>query len=178
MSISSLRLGILLDPFGCGGLPLVTTVLPDLSDCHLLRVLRIRCLHDGKDGLNDEFSVESGHPILVDSLRANLTCVRLDARVVDFRDELDLGWLEGIVVREVEINCEFTSDEWCALRSINVDIPDHDIVLCGYNLDAIDRCTCKVTQFLLSDKERPMNYYLVNQKECFFKHGSRTYQNG
>ena len=151
----SLWLSILLDPFGCGGLPLVTIVLPDLGDCHLLCVLRIRCLHDREDGLNDEFSVQSGHPILVDSLRANLTRVRLDARVVDFRDELDLGWLEWIVIREVEIDCEFTSDEWCALRSINVDVPDHDIVFRGYDLDTIDRCTCKVAQFLL--RENKMN---------------------
>lgn len=97
----SLRLGVLLDPLGCGGFPLVAVVLPDLGDRHLLGVLGVGRFHDGEDGLDHELGVERGHPILVDSLRANLPSVRLDTWMVDFGDELDLGWLEGVVVREV-----------------------------------------------------------------------------
>ena len=105
-------------------------------------VLRVGCLHDGEDGLDHELRIERGHPILVDSLRANLPSVRLDARVVDFGDELDLGGLERVVVGEVQVYCEFAPDEGSALRSVNVNVPHHHVVLRGYNLDAIDRCTC------------------------------------
>ena len=105
-------------------------------------VLGIWCFHDGEDGLDHELRIERGHPILVDSLRANLPSVRLDARMVDFGDELDLGRLEGVVVGEVEVYCEFAPDEGSALRSVNVNVPHHHVVLRGYNLDAIDRCTC------------------------------------
>ena len=129
----------MLDPFGCGGFPLVSVVLPHLCNRHLLGVFRVWRLHDCKNGLNDEFSIESGHPVLVDSLRANLASVCLDARVIDLRDKLDLGWLERVVVREVKVYSEHAADKWCALRALNVNVPDHDIVLGWHNLDTCDR---------------------------------------
>ena len=118
---------------------MIAIVLPHLCNRHLLSVFCIWRLHDSKNGLNDKLSIESRHPVLVDSLRANLTSVRLDTWMVDLRDELDLGRLEWIVVREVEVYCESASDERRALRSLNVDVPDHNIVLSWYNCDAIDR---------------------------------------
>ena len=139
----------MLDPFGCGGFPLVSVVLPHLCNRHLLGVFRVWRLHDCENGLNDEFSIESGHPVLVDSLRANLASVCLDARMIDLRDELDLGWLERVVVREVEVYCESATNEWRALRSLNVNVPDHDIVLSWHDFNAINRRTCQVTQLLI-----------------------------
>ena len=136
---SSLRLRVLLNPVGGCSFPLVAITLPHLSDCHLLRVLGVWCLHNSEDGLNDEFSVESGDPVLVDGLSANLTRVRLDAWMVDFCDELDLGRLERVVVREVEVDCKFAADEWCALGAINVNVPDHNVILSRHNRDSCNR---------------------------------------
>ena len=130
---------VLLNPIGSCGLPLVAITLPHLCDCHFLGVLRVWCLHDSEDGLNDKLSIESGDPVLVDSLRANLASVRLHAWMVDFRDELDLGGLERVVVREVKVYYESTADKWCALRTLNVNVPDHDIILSWHNIDTTDR---------------------------------------
>ena len=130
---------VLLNPIGSCGLPLVAITLPHLCDCHFLGVLRVWCLHDSEDSLNDKLSIESGDPVLVDSLRANLASVRLHAWVVDFRDELDLGRLERVVVREVEVYCESAADEWCALGALNVNVPDHHIVLSWLDSDACNR---------------------------------------
>ena len=151
---SSLRLSILLHPLGSGRLPSVTVALPLLSDGHLLSILRVWCLHHGEDGFNDEFSIQGGNPVLVDSLRADLASVRLHARVVDLGDELDLGWLEGVVVSEVQVDCESATNEGSALRSLNVDVPDHNIILGGLNRHSRDRCTCKVSKFLVRENSK------------------------
>ena len=118
---------------------MIAIVLPHLCNRHLLSVFCIWRLHDSKNGLNDKLSIESRHPVLVDSLRANLTSVRLDTWMVDLRDELDLGRLEWIVVREVEVYCESATDEWCALGALNVNVPDHHIVLSWLDSDACNR---------------------------------------
>ena len=129
----------MLNPFGSCGLPLVAITLPHLCNCHFLSVLGVWCLHDSEDGLNDKLSIESGDPVLVDSLRANLTSVRLHAWVVNFRDELDLGRLERVVVREIEVYCESAADEWCTLGALDMNVPDHHVVLSWLNLDAVNR---------------------------------------
>ena len=129
----------MLNPFGSCGLPLVAITLPHLCNCHFLGVLGVWRLHDSEDGLNDKLSIESGDPVLVDSLRANLTSVRLHAWVVNFRDELDLGRLERVVVREIEVYCESAADEWCALGALDMNVPDHHVVLSWLNLDAVNR---------------------------------------
>ena len=129
----------MLNPFGSCGLPLVAITLPHLCNCHFLSVLGVWRLHDSEDGLNDKLSIESGDPVLVDSLRANLTSVRLHAWVVNFRDELDLGRLERVVVREIEVYCESAADEWCALGTLDMNVPDHHVVLSWLNFDAVNR---------------------------------------
>ena len=149
---SSLGLGVLLHPLGCGGLPCVTVALPCLRDAHLLCILCIRRFHDSQDGLNDKFSVESWNPVLVDGLRANLTCVRLHAGMVDLGHELDLGWLEWIVVSKVKVDSESTANEGGALWTFDVDVPNHHVILSGLDSDAWDWCTCQITQFLVINK--------------------------
>ena len=146
----SLRLRVLLNPVGSCGFPLVAITLPHLRDCHFLGVLCVWCLHDSEDGLNDKLSIESGDPVLVDSLRANLASVRLHAWMVDFCDELDLGRLERVVVREVEVYCESAANKWRALGPLNVNVPDHHVVFSWLNSYTCNRRTCQVTQFLVS----------------------------
>ena len=151
---SSLRLSILLHPLGSGRLPSVTVALPLLSDGHLLSILRVWCLHHGEDGFNDEFSIQGGNPVLVDSLRADLASVRLHARVVDLGDELDLGWLEGVVVSEVQVDCESSTNEGSALRPLNMDVPDHNIIFGRRDFDSWDGCTREVAKLLVRENSK------------------------
>ena len=144
----SLGLGISLHPLSGSSFPSIAVALPLLSDAHFLGVLGIRGLHDSQDGLDHKLSVQGGHPIGVDSLGADLTGVCLYARVVNLGDELDLRGLEGIVVCEVEVDCEFAADERCAFGSIDVDVPNHDVVLSGLDRHTWDRLSRQVTEFL------------------------------
>ena len=141
-SFQSLWLSVLLDPLGGGCLPCIVVALPLLSNAHLLSVLCIRRLHDGENSLDDELCVKGGHPVCVNGLSANLTRVCLYARVVDLRNELDLGWLEGIVVCEVQVDGVSSANEGSSLGAIDVNVPNHHVVLSGLNRDTWDRCTC------------------------------------
>ena len=68
--------------------------------------------------------------------------------MVDFGDELDLGSLERVVVREVEVHSEATSHKRSGFGSLDVNVPDHDIILSGLNGDSWDWLSCKITKFL------------------------------
>ena len=139
---------ILLNPLSGCGFPCATVTLPLLSDAHFLGILCIWGSQYGKNGLNYEFGVQSWHPVRVDSLRADLTGISLYSRMVDFGDELDLGCLERVVVCEVEVDSEATSHKRCGFRSLDVNVPDHDIILGGLNGDSWDWLSCKITKFL------------------------------
>ena len=143
-------MGILGDPLGRGSLPLCFIALPLLGNGDLLSVLSIWCLHERQDGLNDKLGVQGGHPVLIDGLRANLASVRLYTWMVDLGHELDLGWLEGIVVREVKVHCEATSDERSALGAVDVHIPDHHVVFSGLNRGTWDGSFRQITKFLVT----------------------------
>ena len=93
--------GVLDDPLGRSSFPLSTIALPLLSDGDLLRILRIRCFHDGENGLNYELGIKGRHPILINRLRTDLTRVRFHTRVVDLCHEVNLRGFEGVVIRKV-----------------------------------------------------------------------------
>ena len=111
-------------------------------------VLGVWGLHHSQDGLDHKLSVQGGHPIGVDSLGADLTSVCLYARVVNLGHELDLRGLEGVVVCEIEVDSEFATNERCAFGSIDVDVPNHDVVLSRLDRHSWDRGSRQVTEFL------------------------------
>ena len=111
-------------------------------------VLSIGCLHQREDGLDHELRIQSGYPVLLNGLRADLSSVGFHARVIDLGDELDLGRLEGIVVREVKVNGEASTDKGSALRTLNLHVPDHHIILSGLDGDACDWSLGQVAKFL------------------------------
>ena len=118
-----------------------------------MSVLSVGGLHDGQDGLNDKLCIQGGNPVLVDGLRANLAGIGLYAGMVDLRHELDLGGLEGVVVREIEVDGELASNEGSTIGAVNLDVPDSDVVFSGLNDHSWDRCTCQITQFLVSEQK-------------------------
>ena len=158
-------LSVLLDPFSCSGLPSAPAGLPLLSNRDLLCVLRRWVFHYGQDGLYDELCVESGHPVRVNGLRANLASVRLHTWVVNLRDELDLGWLEWVVVREIQVDCEAASDEGGSLGAVDVYIPDHDIVLGGFDRHTWNRLSCQVAQ-LLHERIKKVSQIFRSRTSC------------
>ena len=134
--------------------------LPHLSDSHLLCILGIRRLQHGEDGLDDELSVQGWHPVLVDRLRADFSRVRLHARVVNLGHELDLRWLEGVVVREVQVDLELASDEGGTLGSVNDDVPDGHVILRGVDSHSCDWGTIQVAQFLKATTKTTLGFDL------------------
>ena len=160
-------LSVLGGPLGGGGLPLAVTALPDLSDGHLLRILGIGRLQHSQDGFDHKLSVQGGNPVLVDRLCADFTSVGLHARVVNLGHELDLGWLEGVVVGEVQVHLEVAADEGSSLGSIKHNIPDGNVVLRGVNGHAWDWGTRQVAQFLLHNKrDHVKNQILYDTAKC------------
>ena len=144
----SLRLRVLLRPLSGGGFPRAAIALPHLGNGHLLGILGIGGPQHSQDGLNDELRVQGGHPVLVDSLRADLACVRLYTWMVDLGHKLDLGGLKRIVVREVQVDGEAATNEGGRIRSINVDVPDHHVCFGGLDSHAWDGGTCQVAKLL------------------------------
>ena len=132
----------MLRPLSRCGFPLVAIALPHLGNGHLLSILGIGGPQHSENGLDHELGVEGGHPVLVDSLRADLSRVRLYARVVDLRHELNLGGLEGIVVRKVQVHGEAAANEGGRVGSLNMDVPDHNICLGGLDFHSWDGGTC------------------------------------
>ena len=72
-----------------------------LCDVHLLCILGVGSLDHRDDCLNHELSIQCGHPLLFDCLRADLTSVSLNIGVVDFSDKVDLWWLKWIPLGKV-----------------------------------------------------------------------------
>ena len=154
----SLGLSILLDPLSGCCLPSLAIALPLRCNGHFLSILGIGRLEDSKNGLDDKLGVQGGDPILLDSLGADLSRVSLYTGVVDLGDELDLGWLEGVVVRKVKVDGESSSDERCSLGSIDMDIPDHYVVLGGSNLNSGDRSSVQVRQLFIDSSSFPCHF--------------------
>ncbi len=151
----------MLNPLSGGGLPCATVALPLLSNAHFLGILCIWRPQNCKNGLNYEFSVQSWHPVRVDSLRADLTSVGFYTGMVDFGDEFDLWCLEGVVVCKVEVNSEATSNKRSSFRSLDVNVPDHDIVLSGLDGDSWDWLSSKITEFLSKAKSKMLREMFV-----------------
>ena len=141
-------MSVLGGPLGGGGLPLAVVGLPDLSNGNLLGVLGVGGLQHSQDGLDHELSVQGGHPVGINRLRADLAGVRLHTRVVNLRHELDLRGLERVVVREVKVHRELATDERSSLRTVDDHVPDCHVVFSRLNLDASDRGSVEVTEFL------------------------------
>ncbi len=81
-------------------------------------------------------------------MRADLTGVSFYSRMVDFGYEFDLGGLERVVVCKVEVHSEATSHKGSGFGSLDVNVPDHDIILGRLNGDSWDWLSFKITKFL------------------------------
>ena len=130
-------------------------------------ILSVGGLEHSQDGLNDKLSIQGGDPVLVDCLRANFASVGLDARVVNLSHELDLGGLERVVVREVQVHRELAADEWSAFRSVDDHVPDCDVVLRWLNRDSSDWCAVQVAKLLVIKNH---NTFIVCKLQCFSMH--------
>ena len=81
-------------------------VAPLVGDIQLQGVVSVGRLEEGDEGLDEELGVLRGDPVVLDGLRADLTRVLLDVRVVDLRQELYLRTLERVLVSEVHVYVE------------------------------------------------------------------------
>ena len=61
-----------------------------LGDLGLKRVISVDVLQEGEETLEHEFGVESGYPVVLDGLSADLACLLLDVGVVDLGLEENL----------------------------------------------------------------------------------------
>jgi len=71
-------------------------------------IIGIRIGQQGADGEQHLADGERGAPLILEDVETN-TAVGIDVAVVNSRGEVDLGWLEGIVGREVNVQEEDTS---------------------------------------------------------------------
>ena len=72
--------------------------------------------------------------MLIDGLGADFSGRSLNVGMVNFRDELYLGWFEGIGVIKVEIDYKFSTKERSRLRSVDDQVPTPQVVI-----DELDR---------------------------------------
>ena len=85
---------------------------------------------------------------MIDGQRADLSSVGFHTRVIDLGDKLDLGRLEGVIVREVQVDGEDATTEGSALRTLNHHVPDHNIFLSRHDFDTCNRCLFQVAKLL------------------------------
>ena len=91
--------------------------------------------------------------------------VRMDVTVVNSRGEGHLGWLEGIVGREVNTEEEDASGVWGVIWSHDSGLPLELILLVeGPGRAVGGRVLAEVDEFLLDALESHINFIIINYK--------------
>ena len=68
--------------------------------------------------------------------------------MIDLGCKFHIRTFEWVVVAEVDVDGERATLIWRAGRSLNLDVPVHDVVLDEFDYDALNWILTKVAQFL------------------------------
>ena len=111
-------------------------------------------LHQSDQAFNHILRIQSGHPVILDGLSADLSSVLLDVRVKDLRLEVYLWCLEGVVVREIDVDNEVASLIWRVLWPNDSCVPVGQVISYQSDANTLDRLVVvQVCQFLLQKRE-------------------------
>ena len=114
------------------------------------RVVGVGVSEQGADGEQDLADGEGRTPLVLQDVQAD-GAVRVDVRVVNARDEVDLGRLEGVVRRELNVKGKDATLEGTVLRAHDSGHPVKEIILSRRPCRAIRRrITLQIQQFLLN----------------------------
>ena len=108
----------------------VLIALIDVSDLGDERVIRIRVRQQRADREEDLGDGESGRPLVFQDVKAD-GAIAVDVHMVNFRGEGDLGRLERIVGREVDVQEEDTLVIGRVLRAHDRRLPVELVSLVG-----------------------------------------------
>ena len=111
-------------------------------------ILCVWCLNDCQDGFNHKLSIQCWYPLIIDCLRADLTCIGFNIWMIDFSDEVDLWRLEWVALGEVKMDHKLSTNEGCSFWAVDHDIPLSDIRVRWLNLDSIYWVLCQISKFL------------------------------
>lgn len=84
---------------------LLPVALVDVGDLGHQRIVGVGVSQQGADGEEHLRDGESGRPLVLEDVEADGP-VAVDVHVINFRGEGDLGWLERVVGREVNVQEE------------------------------------------------------------------------
>ena len=102
--------------------------------------------------LNDVAGIQSGDPVVLNGLCADLAGVLLDVWVEDLGLEVNLWGLEWIVVREVDVHDELASLERCVSWPDDCSVPVGQVVSDQIDVYALNWvAVVKVRQLLFTN---------------------------
>ena len=97
--------GVLAGPLAGGSFVLLAVALVLVGDVGHQGVVRVGVREQRRDGEQHLADGEGGRPLVLEDVQADAS-VGVDVGVVDLRDELELGGLEGVVRGEVDVQEE------------------------------------------------------------------------
>jgi len=93
-----------------------------VSDLRHQRIIRVRICQQRGDREQHSRNCESGTPAILQYIQADVA-IRVDIRMVDFGDKLELRRLERIICGEVDVQEENSTLVRTALRANNRSLP-------------------------------------------------------
>jgi len=148
---------VLASPFSGGSLILRAIGLVDVSDLRYERIVRVGVSQQGADWEQNLGDGQGRWPLVLQDIKANAT-IWVNVGMVDPGSEVALGWLEGVVSWEVDVQEEHTS-------SIRRIIRAHDGCLPVILVFLVNWSSWAVSGWVLAKIDK----FLLDSLECHFK---------
>jgi hypothetical protein len=97
-----LSLGVFFGPLLGSGFELGTVAFVELRYFRNEGVVWVGVSEEGGDGEEDFGNRKCGRPLILEDVEAD-GAVGIDVWVIDFGDEVALGWAEGVISREMNV---------------------------------------------------------------------------
>ena len=141
--------GVTLSPIASSLVVLILVALENVSDLGHEGIIGVRVGQQGADGKEHLGDGEGGRPLVLEDVQAD-GAIAVDVHVINFRREGDLGWLEGIVGREVDVQEEDTLMIRRVLRAHNSSLPVELVIfVSGAGGAVCGRISAKINELLL-----------------------------
>ena len=119
--------GVFGSPLPCGTVVSCPVRLQELGNVRNQWIIWVGVSEEGADWQEDFGNGQRRTPLILQDIQAD-TSVRVDVAVINTSGEVNLGWLEWVIGREVNIQEENTSSVWRVIWSHDSGLPVEHII--------------------------------------------------
>ena len=141
--------GVTLSPIASSLVVLILVALKNVSDLGHEGIIGVGVSEQGADGKENLRDGEGGRPLVLQDVQAD-GAIAVDVHMINLCREGDLGWLEGIVGREMDVEEEDTLMIRRVLGAHNSSLPMELVRFVGGAGGAVcGRISAKINELLL-----------------------------